>query len=124
MPERLPDMAVIVATPGPRAVARPCETNATELSDEVQVAVEVRSSRVAPLEDTATAVNCRLLATGMEGLIGVIEIEAIAVSGGLTVRITRFEVMPAKLALMLVVPDATATASPFVPKLLIVTTSI
>lgn len=88
MPDTLPEVAVIIVTPGAKALAKPCETNATAPFDEVQVAVEVMSSRVAPLEDIRMAVNCRLLPTGMEGPEGDMEIETVPIAcGELTVSV-------------------------------------
>lgn len=83
----LPDEAVIVVVPARRAVTKPCETRATAVSDELQVAVDVTFSRAAPVENTRVAVNCRVSPIRMDGLDGVIMMETLPTACEVTVSV-------------------------------------
>ena len=117
-------MIVVVAAPvvpAPIAVANPCEPGimemiAIEVSDEVHVAVAVRSCVVLS-ENIPRALNCKPLPIMMLVLAGVtvIDISTAAV----TVSVTAFDVTPEKLALTDVVPTDRAVARPFVPAVLL-----
>lgn len=118
-PDTFPDVAVIVDVPAPIAVANPfkpwaMEMIATDVFDEVQVAVAVRSCAVLS-ENTPSAVNCKLLPMPtMLGLDGVTIMDVS--SAAVTVRVTALDVTPLKLALTDVLPIKRAVARPFVPE--------
>ncbi len=96
---------------------------ATALSDELHVTVDV-IILVVPSENTPVAANGTLAtAKVMKGLDGVTVIETN--TGAVTVSVARFEVTPERAALMLVVPVAEAVANPAVATtLLIVATAV
>jgi hypothetical protein len=87
---------------------------ATVVFDDCQVAEVVRFV-VVPSEINPTAVNCCTTDTErlMIGFDGVMVIDTS--TGVVTVRVTLFDVMPERLAVMVVVPGATALTSPLVP---------
>jgi hypothetical protein len=89
---------------------------ATEVFDDVQVAVVVRSCVVLS-ENVPTAWNCKTLPLPMLASAGVTVIDTS--STAVTVSVAAFDVMPAKLARTDVVPVERAVARPFVPAALL-----
>jgi hypothetical protein len=120
LPVIVPDVTVIVDLPtAPPKLANPLERptsdiSATDWFDDCQVAEDVRFV-VVPSEINPIAVNCcttenERLMTGLEG-----EIAIDTSTGAVTVRVARFDVMPDKAAVMVVVPCASVLTSPRVP---------
>jgi len=108
-PEILPEVAVMVAVPAATAVARPLLlTVAADVLDDLQVTCVV-ISLVEPSEYVPEAVNCLVLPTGRLGLAGVMDMEDRV--AGVTVRVVFPEILP-EVAVMVVLPAATAVASP------------
>jgi len=109
LPEILPKVAVIVGVPAATAVASPLPlTVATDGSDELQVTSVVISYLVRS-EYEPVAVNCWVSPRGVLGLADVTAIEDRMAK--FTVRAVAPETLP-KVAVMVVVPAATAVASP------------
>ena len=118
LPEVPPKEALMVVLPAATGVTRPLLLIvATEVSDETQVARELRSN-VVPSEKLPVAVNCRVICRGMLELAGVTDMDDNVAE--VTVRVVVPEVSP-KLAVMVVVPAAIAVARPV---LLIVATFV
>jgi len=108
-PEILPEVAVIVAVPTATAVARPLMlTVATDVLDELQVTCVV-IPRLVPSEYVPMATNCWVFPAGMLGLAGVTEMEDRVAE--VTVRVV-LPGIPAEVAVIVVVPAATAVARP------------
>jgi hypothetical protein len=109
LPERLPEVAVMVVVPVVTGVARPLAlTVATAGFDELQVTWEVRSW-VVESENVPVAVNCWVACRIMLVSVGVTAIEDRVAE--VTVRVVVPEILP-EVAVMVVVPAATAVASP------------
>jgi hypothetical protein len=110
-PEMLPEVAVMVVVPAPRAVARPLvSTVATDVLDELQMTCVVISC-VVPSEYVPEALNCLVAPVGMLGLAGVTDIDdRIA---WVTVKAVFPEMLP-EVAVMVVVPAPRAVARPLV----------
>lgn len=72
---------------------------------------------VVPSEYVPVAVNCLVVPLTIEGLAGVIAIEARV--AGVTVSVADFDTLPA-VAVIVVVPTATEVASPFDPAALLI----
>ena len=92
LPLIVPEVAVIVTPPKARAVAWPPATiEATVLSDELQVAVPVRSS-VEPSVKVPVAVNCVRVPSGIVEFAGVTATEdrTGAVTSSVAVPVTPF----------------------------------
>jgi hypothetical protein len=107
--EIVPEVAVMVAVPAVRAVARPLLLiPATVVLDELQVTCVV-ISRVVPSEKVPVAVNCWVAPPGTLGLAGVIAIEDRVPE--VTVRVVLPETVP-EVAVMVVVPAVRAVARP------------
>lgn len=119
-PLRPPPLAVIVATPVPTPVARPCEpalllTVATAVLDEDQVTMVVTFC-VEPSENVAMAENCFEAPRLTDSKLGETLMDTSV--GALTVRVA----LPVKLAseaVMVVVPIPPPTARPCMPGLLL-----
>jgi hypothetical protein len=108
-PEILGEAAVMVAVPAATAVASPLlSTIATGVLDEAQVTCVV-ISWVVPSAYVPEAVNCPVFPAGTLGLAGVTDTEDRV--AGVTVRVVFFAILP-EAAVMVVVPAATAVASP------------
>ena len=108
VPEILPEMALMVAVPAARAVARPpLLTVATDVSDDLQVTC-VLISWLVPSEYVPVAVKSLEFPAAMLGLAGATDIED---SKGVTVRVVVPETPPA-MALMVAVPTETPVTSP------------
>jgi len=108
-PEILPEVAVMVVMPAATAVARPLLlTVATDVLDELQVTCVV-ISRLVPSEYVPEAANCWAFPAGTLGLAGVTEMEDRVAE--VTVRVV-LPVILAEVAVMVVVPAATAVARP------------
>lgn len=109
LPEILPRVAVMVAGPRARAVARPLPiTVATDVFDELQVTCAVISS-VVPSEYVPMAMNCRLTPTGMLGAAGVTAMEDRVAA--VPVRVVFPEILP-WVAVMVAAPTVTVVARP------------
>jgi hypothetical protein len=109
LPEILPEMAVMVAVPAEKAVARPpLLTVATNVFDELQVTCVV-ILKVVPSEYAPVAVNCWMNPVGMLELAGVTDIDERVAE--ITVRVVLPEISP-EVAAMVAVPAATAVARP------------
>jgi hypothetical protein len=104
-----PKVAVIVAVPAATTVARPWALiDATDALDELQ-ATWVVKSRVVPSEYVPEAENCCVVPAALLAVAGVtVRVDKVA---GLTVRVVESEILP-KVAVMVVVPAATAVANP------------
>jgi|SRR5579864_3480251 len=101
--------AEIVDVPDEMAAARPNEPIvATPESDELQVTWRLRS-KLEPSVNDPTASNCWLWPTGIDALEGVI---ARPVRVALVTVIDVVPIWPAKTALMVVLPGASAERSP------------
>jgi spore maturation protein SpmB len=121
VPETVPEVAVMVAAPAAKAVARPVLlTVATDVFEEFQVTCVV-ISRLVPSENVPVAVNCWVTPSGTLGILGVTGITTIEIKvPEFTVRIVLTETVP-KVAVMIAVPPETAVAKPL---LLTVATSV
>jgi len=116
LPERLPEMAVIVVIPGEMTVARPLLlTVATDGFDELQVTCVVISWAV-PSEYVPVAVSCGVNPTLTVGLAGVTVMEE-RIAAAATVRVAFPEIVP-EVAVMVAVPAEMAIA-----RLLLLTTA-
>ena len=112
-----PEVAVIVVVPAATVVTKPLLlTVATEGSDELQAACEVKSW-IVPSENVPVAANCCVACRGMLELAGVIEMEDKVAE--VTVRDVLPEVFP-KVAAMVTVPGVTPVARPALNPLLTV----
>jgi hypothetical protein len=108
-PETLPKVAVIVVVPTETPVARPLLfTVAADVLDELQTTWVVMLWLV-PSEYVPEAANCSVIPAGMLGLAGVTDMEDRSAGG--TVRVVFPEIL-CEVAEMVVLPDATAVASP------------
>lgn len=125
MPEKL---AVMFVESGrgliKEIVANPCVPIvllivATVVLDEAHVADAVKSCGL-PSLSVPVAVNCCVVMPVEREIVaetGVTRIDTSA--GAVIVRVASFEVMPDKLAVIVVVPCATEAASPFAPEVLL-----
>jgi len=103
-----PELAEIVDVPTATPVARPpAAIVATEVADELQLAVLVRFW-VLPSLYVPVAVNCWVVPAAIDGLAGLIEIE---VSTGVTVSVAEPVILPA-VAVIVEEPAATPVANP------------
>src|SRR6185369_1385086 len=113
-PVTAPEVALMVVVPVATPVARPwlplvLLIVATPVSDDAHV-TEVVRSWVLPSLKVPVAVNCWVPATLIEGFAGVTAIDCNA-GGGVTVSTVEPVTAP-EVALMVVVPAATAVARP------------
>jgi hypothetical protein len=109
LPERLPEVAVMVAEPAATPVARPLLfTVAADVLDEFQVTWVVISWLV-PSEYVPEAANCLVFPAAMLGLGGVRDMEDKVAEG--TVRVVFPEIL-CEVAEMVVLPGARAVATP------------
>jgi hypothetical protein len=107
-PEIPPTLAVMSVVPVPTALARPDELMlATAVDEELQLAARV-TSRLLPSGKVPMALNCWVAPAIAEGLGGVTVIEV----GPWTVIAALADAMPGNAAVMVVVPGATAVATP------------
>jgi hypothetical protein len=105
-----PEAAVIALVPAVRPVASPAaEILATAGVPEAQVAVLVMSF-VDLSEYVAVAVNCCVFPTAIEAVAGVTAM--LTTVGAATVNVAGADVFPAAVAVMFVLPVATAVAKP------------
>ena len=109
LPEIFPKLAIMVVVPTATAVARPLLlTVATDGLDELQLTCEVRSF-VVPSENVPVAVKGWVAPSLILGVGGVRDMEDNVPV--VTVRVVLPEILP-KVAVMVVVPVATAVARP------------
>jgi len=105
-----PEAAVIALVPAPTPVANPATGFvATPEVAELQVAVLVISF-VDLSEYVAVAVNCCVFPTTIEAVAGVTAM--LTTVGAVTVNVAGADVFPAAVAVMFVLPVATAVANP------------
>jgi hypothetical protein len=105
-----PEVAVIALVPAVRPVASPAaEILATADVPEFQVAVLV-TSFVDLSEYVAVAMNCSVFPTAIEAVAGVTAM--LTTVGAATVNVAGADVFPAAVAVMFVLPVATAVAKP------------
>jgi hypothetical protein len=108
------EAAEIVVVPAPTPVARPeAVMLATDGLDEAQVAVEVRTF-VLPSLYVPVAVNCWVFPAAIDGFAGVTAMETSVTEVAVTVSVVE-PTTPPEVAVMLLVPAATAVARPDVP---------
>ena len=110
-----PDVAVMVDKPVATPVARPVlDIVTTFVFDELQAIVPVIFCAVLS-EYVPIAINCCVAFNAMLGLLGVTAIET-SIAGAVIVNITDPDILPDKplldVALIVVVPAATAVARP------------
>jgi hypothetical protein len=109
LPERVPEVAVMIVVPAARAVARPLlSTAATYGLSELHVTCAV-ISWVVPSEKVPVAVNCWVAPLSMPGSAGVMAIEDKVAE--VTVRVVLTETVP-EVAVIVVVPAVRAVARP------------
>ena len=123
VPETDPRLAVMVADPRVLPVATPFEPvtllmEATAAFSEAQMTEAVRSC-VEPSANVPVAFNCNVEPSPMLGLAGVTAMEDSALT------VSTVEPVAPNVALIVLVPDATAVASPLDPEaLLMVATAL
>lgn len=112
VPDMLPEVALITVVPAATALALPSVVMvALDVSEEFQVTPEVRTL-VVPSEYAPVAVNCWAVLMAIVGVAGVIFIEFSVIGGGSgTSRVVVPEISP-KVAVIVVLPTATAVAIP------------
>mgnify|MGYP007070596635 FL=1 len=125
-PVIVPEVAVMIAVPKAKAVARPLlSTIATDILDELQMTCVV-ISKLVPSRYAPAAENCRVIPTGILGLAGVTDME------DRDAEITVRTVLPkegsveklfgmVEVAVMVVIPGEIVVARPL---LLIVATDV
>ena len=123
VPEKPPDVAVIVVEPALTDVARPFVPEvllmvATPVFEEFQVTDE-ETSWVVLSDNVAMAMNCSVVPSTMLGFAGVTVIDVM--KAGVTVSVTGgLDVMLENVARMVVVPSLTAAANPQEPAALLI----
>ena len=112
----------MVVVPWFLPVARPLldVTPATFVAEELHVARFEMSCSV-PSEKLPVAVNCCWVPTSMDGLVGDTVIELSEALETLSVAVP--DTLP-ELAVIVVVPPATAVATPFVPDVLLIVATV
>ena len=109
LPDTAPTAAEMAVCPGSTEVASPVpSTVAVAGVPDIQLAVAVTSRMLASLK-VAIAVNCWVVPSAMAGVPGVTAMDTIVAAP--TVR-SVLPLCPSKVAVMVVVPGATALASP------------
>jgi len=111
VPEIVPKVAVIVVVPPPTAAAFPVVRSmvATDVLDELQDTDVVRSWVIVVPDNVPVAVNCWVVPVISVGFVGLIDMAASVV----TVKVVVPEIVP-DVALIVVVPAATAVTLPLV----------
>jgi len=115
------EVALMVAVPGSRLVARPVGlTTAVVGVFEAQVAVEVRFW-VCESVKVPVAVNCWLVPNAIEGVAGVTAIETSAAA--VTARVV-LPLIAAEVAVMVVDPTPALVAKPLLPAALLIVATV